>query len=452
MFQRSIIKELQIWANQDSHKPLILRGARQVGKTVAVNIFAGEFDRYVYLDLQKEDDLNIFKQKLPVKQLVQMIALKKNVDLSSGKRLIFIDEIQNSPEATGILRYFYEELPEVYVIAAGSLPELMMDYKQVSFPVGRVEYRYMYPLTFYEFLNAMGENLASDYFNAIPVPQLAHKTLLELFHTFTLVGGMPEIIQKYRERPDIIILKKIYEGIMTTYLNDVAKYARSLTIGALLRHAIESAPLEAGKRIKFQGFGNSDYRSREMSEVLRTLERTMLVKLIYPTTSVQIPAQPDLKKSPRLQFLDTGLLNFRANLQVSFFEYNDLHSFYQGKIAEHIAYQEIIASDSLTDQKPAFWTRETKQSNAEVDYLLPYRNILVPVEIKAGKSGSLRSLHQFMDRVEHPWAIRLYAGEIGVDRVRTTKGKSFYLLNLPYYLSGKLNAYAEWFISENPTI
>jgi hypothetical protein len=263
---------------------------------------------------------------------------------------------------------------------------------------------------------------------------------------------MPEIIQKYRERPDIIILKKIYEGIMTTYLNDVAKYARSLTIGALLRHAIESAPLEAGKRIKFQGFGNSDYRSREMSEVLRTLERAMLVKLIYPTTSVQIPAQPDLKKSPRLQFLDTGLLNFRANLQVSFFEYNDLHSFYQGKIAEHIAYQEIIASDSLTDQKPAFWTRETKQSNAEVDYLLPYRNILVPVEIKAGKSGSLRSLHQFMDRVEHPWAIRLYAGEIGVDRVRTTKGKSFYLLNLPYYLSGKLNAYAEWFISENPTI
>ncbi|MDO9548955.1 MAG: AAA family ATPase [Candidatus Marinimicrobia bacterium] len=452
MFHRSIIEELRNWASQDRHKPLILRGARQVGKTVAVNMFAGEFDRYVYLDLQKEDDLNIFRQKLPIQQLVQMIALKKDVDLSSGKRLIFIDEIQNSPEATGILRYFFEELPKIHIIAAGSLLEIMMEHRRISFPVGRVEYRYMYPLTFMEFLNATDKRLASNYLDTIPVPRLAHEILLQLFHTFTLIGGMPEVIQTFRETPDVVVLKKIYEGLMTTYLNDVAKYARSVMNAGLLRHAIESAPLEAGKRIKFQGFGNSDYRSREMSEVLKTLERAMLLKLIYPTTSVQIPAQPCLKKSPRLQFLDTGLLNYRAGLQVSFFEHDNLHAFYQGKIAEHIVYQEIIASDCLTDQKPVFWTRETKQSNAEVDYLLPYRDVLIPVEIKAGKSGSLRSLHQFMDRVEHPWAIRLYAGEISVDRVRTTKGKFFHLLNLPYYLSGKISSYAEWFVSENSTI
>jgi len=401
-----------------------------VGKTVAVNMFAEEFGRYIYLDLQKEDDLNIFRQQLPVRQLIQMIALKKGVDLSSGKRLIFIDEIQNSPEATGMLRYFYEELPETHVIAAGSLLEIMMERKRVSFPVGRVEYRYMYPLTFREF----------------------HETLLRLFHTFTLIGGMPEIIQKYGEIQNVLTLKPIYEGLITTYLNDVARYARSVTTAGLLRHAIESAPLEAGKRIKFQGFGNSDYRSREMSEVLKTLERAMLLKLLYPTTSVQIPALPNLKKSPRLQFLDTGLLNYRAGLQVSFFEHDNLHSFYKGKIAEHIVYQEIIASDCLTDRKPVFWTRETKQSNAEVDYLLPYRDILIPVEIKAGKSGALRSLHQFMDRAEHPWAIRLYSGEISVDRVKTSKGKFFHLLNLPYYLAGELNAYAEWFVNEKPTI
>ena len=452
MFQRTIIAELRLWANQKKHKPLILCGARQVGKTVAVNMFAEEFGRYIYLDLQKEDDLNVFRQQLPVRQLIQMIALKKGVDLSSGKRLIFIDEIQNSPEATGMLRYFYEELPETHVIAAGSLLEIMMERKRVSFPVGRVEYRYMYPLTFREFLNAMDKQAALNYLNTVPVPQLAQETLLGLFHTFTLIGGMPEVVQKYSEIQNVLALKPIYEGLITTYLNDVARYARSVTTAGLLRHAIESAPLEAGKRIKFQGFGNSDYRSREMSEVLKTLERAMLLKLLYPTTSVQIPALPDLKKSPRLQFLDTGLLNYRAGLQVSFFEHDNLHSFYRGKIAKHIVYQEIIASDCLTDRKPVFWTRKTKQSNAEVDYLLPYRDILIPVEIKAGKSGSLRSLHQFMDRAEHPWAIRLYSDEISVDRVKTSKGKFFHLLNLPYYLAGELNAYAEWFVNEKPSI
>ncbi|HQE96030.1 MAG TPA: AAA family ATPase [Candidatus Marinimicrobia bacterium] len=448
MFSREIVDELKNWAAQPDRKPLVLRGARQVGKTVAVDLFATGFDRYIHLDLQKPEDCDLFRQKLPVRQLVQLIALSKNVDLSSGRRLLFLDEIQNSPEATAMLRYFYEELPDLFVIAAGSLLEIMMEWSQVSFPVGRVEYRYMYPVSFREYLNAIGEVQALKYYNEIPLQPLAHARLLELFHHYTMIGGMPEIVQNYAEQRDVTVLRKIYEGLMATYLDDVAKYARSTTVAAHLRHAIETAPLEAGKRIVFQNFGKSNYKSREMSEALKTLERAMLVKIIYPTTRIQFPAQPDLKRSPRLQFLDTGLVNYRAGLQVEFFKHSDLHAFYNGLIAEHIAYQEIIAADSLSDQKPVFWTRELKQSNAEVDYLLPFQNILIPVEIKSGKSGKLRSLHQFMNAVEHPYAIRLYAGELNLQKTVTVAGKEFWLLNLPYFLAGKLNDYAEWMITE----
>ncbi len=449
MFDRNILKELNIWKNSNNRKPLILRGARQVGKTVAVNIFARNYDNYAYLDLQKKEDLNIFHQNLSIDDLIQMIALKKNINLNEGQCLIFIDEIQNSAEATVILRYFYEQRPDIHIIAAGSLLEIMMEHKQISFPVGRVEYRYLYPVNFAEFLNAIGKDQALNYYQQIPVSKIAHKTLLDIFHKFTQIGGMPEIIQTYSENPDIQNLQRIYESLITTYLNDVVKYAKSKSSIKLLRHGIESSPLEAGKRIKFQGFGNSDYRSREMGEVLRTLERAMLIKLLYPTTNVKLPIQPSMRKSPRLQFLDTGLLNYKAGLQVAFFEYKNLHNIYKGIIAEHIVYQEIISSSMISDIKPAFWTRESKQSNAEVDYLLPFRNLLIPVEIKSGKTGALRSLHQFMDKVNHKYAIRLYAGELKIEHLSTQKNKPFKLLNLPYYLAGKLHEYAAWFVKTN---
>ncbi len=448
MFNRKIIGELRNWASRADRKPLILRGARQVGKTVAVNMFAADFDNYVYLDLQKSENQALFRRNLPIKKILQVIALQQNTDLSIGKCLLFLDEIQDSPEGTAALRYFFEEVPELFVIAAGSLLEIMMEYRRISFPVGRVEYRYLYPIDFTEYLQATGGSVTLQYFNEIPLQSLAHNKILELFHQYTMIGGMPEIVGQFAESHDVMKLRNLYEGLFTTYMNDVSKYALSAATATHLRHAIESAPLEAGKRIVYQGFGGSSYRSREMSESLKTLERAMLVKLIFPTSGTQIPVLPNLKKSPRLQFIDTGLVNYRAGLMPFYYENSDLHAFYKGLIAEHIVYQEIIASDSLSDQKPVFWTRERKQSNAEIDCLLQYRDLLIPVEIKSGKSGTLRSLHQFMDAVDHHYAIRLYAGNIELQKAVTPGGKSFWLLNLPYYLAGKLNDYAAWLIAE----
>lgn len=445
-FNRKIISHLKRWADSKDRKPLILRGARQVGKTTAVNIFSKQFDQYVYLDLEKSEEADLFRRKLRVKELLQSIFLFKNVTPKKGKLLLFIDEIQNSLEAVSVLRYFYEEMPDLYVISAGSLFEIMLDKKQISFPVGRVQFFFIYPLIFEEYLEAIGEYNALELLNSIPFPKFAYQTLFKLFHNYTLIGGMPEIIAKYRITEDIHELNSVYQSLLTAYIDDASKYARNETMRNIIKHCIENAPYEAGKRISFAGFGNSNYRSREAGEALKILERAMLLYLFYPTTKTEIPIIQNKKKSPRLQFFDTGILNFVSGLQQYFFNFDNLHAFYKGLLAEHIVGQELIASDFLISRKPAFWVREKKQSSAEVDFIFQFDRFVIPIEIKSGKSGTLRSLHQFINRCDHSLAIRLYSGPLQIENTKTPEGKSYHLLNLPYFLAGRLKDYIGWFI------
>ena len=448
MFYRKIIDELKQWASKKDRKPLILRGARQVGKTTAIDIFSKEFDQYIYLNLEKKEDAEIFNNDLPLKDLIQAIYLSKNISPSEGKTLLFIDEIQNSPQAVKMMRYFYESAGNIHVAAAGSLLETVIGRNQISFPVGRVQYMFMYPLTFEEFLAAIKAEQALSLYNTVPCPKFAFTQLLRHFHKYCFVGGMPEIIKNYMKDENIHSLTPIYQGLLTSYLDDVSKYARNATLNQVIRHAIETAPFEAGKRIKFHGFGRSNYRSREMGEALRTLERAMLIYLLYPSTSTTPPIIPDLRKSPRLQFLDTGLINYFVNLQSYFYKTSDLHSFYQGILAEHIVGHELLAINMDRPGKTSFWIREKKQSNAEVDFIIPYKEYIIPVEVKSGKTGTLRSLHQFIDRSNHSYAIRLYAGPLEKSHTQTPKGKPYTLLNLPYFLAGKIYDYIECLIDQ----
>ncbi len=443
MFNRDILLRFEAWADSLNRKPLILRGARQVGKTVAVNLFGKRFDRYVSLNLEDPGEGEIFGRGLSINDIFQAILLKKRTPAGEGRTLLFLDEIQNKPEAVESLRYFFEQLPDVYVIAAGSLLEVMLAEKQITFPVGRVEHTFMYPLSFHEFLSALNEQPALEAFETVPFPEFALNTLLELFRRYTLFGGMPEIMARYIETGDLTTVNPIYDSLLTSYLDDVAKYARNPTMTAVLRHCIESAPFEAGRRITFAGFGKSNYRSREVGEAFRILERAQLIYLLHPSPSVEIPIVPDFKKSPRLQFLDTGLLNYFVGLQEQYFKYDDLHSIYQGKIVEHIVGQELICAEANTRKKQCFWIREKNQSNAEVDFLLQHRENVIPVETKAGKAGRLKSLHQFMDRCPHKYAVRLYNGPVHLQEAQTPVGKSFLLLNLPYFLASKIHEYCD---------
>ena len=443
MFKRTILRQLQAWKDRPDRKPLILRGARQVGKTTAVELFAEAYDHFIPLNLEKPEEARLFSRDLSARDLMQAIRFHKGLPSIDGRALLFLDEIQNCPEAVHALRYFHEELPEIHVIAAGSLLEVALTQKQIGVPVGRVEHAFMVPLCFREFLEATGEKQALEALSTVPPPPHAFPKLLDLFHRYALVGGMPEIVARYAGNRDAAALEPLYRSLWTSFLDDIPKYARNETMKRVIRHCLESAPLEAGERVKFAGFGRSNYRSREAGESLRTLEQAMLLHLIYPTTSTEIPLAPDRRKSPKLMFLDVGLVNFSAGLQGHYFEHRDLHAFYRGKIAEMVVGQEIIASDPGY-HKPVFWVREKAQAPAEVDFVIQHAGLAVPVEVKAGAKGTLRSLHQFLNRCPHGYAVRLYAGPLELVRTKTPEGKAFSLLSLPYCLAGELRSYIGW--------
>ncbi|MCF8243790.1 MAG: AAA family ATPase [Saprospiraceae bacterium] len=443
-FKRSILTELKQWAERSNRKPLIMRGARQVGKTTAVKLFSQEFDHFIPLNLELPGDREMFTRFDRLEDIVAALLFRHDVPRHGKRVLLFIDEIQNEPMAVAQLRYFYEHFPDLYVIAAGSLLETLLESKN-TFPVGRVEYMVLRPVSFREFLQAIGEEAAAGMLGQVPLPAYAQPKLMQLFHQYALIGGMPEVVEQFSENRDLTALKPIYTTLLTAYQDDVQKYEKDGVRAQVIQHCIRHLLLEAGGRIKFEGFGNAGYGSREVGEALRTLEKAMLLHLVYPTVEAQLPGLPDHRKMPYLQALDTGLVNFFSGIQESLIGTKDLHEAYRGRIIHHWVGQQLLANMNSPLDSLRFWVREKKQSSAEVDFLFPFRQILVPVEVKAGATGKLRSLHQFMEICDHPFAIRLYAGELLLQQATTPSGKTFHLLNLPYFLGENLGEYMAWF-------
>ncbi|MCD4747030.1 MAG: AAA family ATPase [Bacteroidales bacterium] len=447
MFKRTILKHLTRWKASSNRKPLILRGARQVGKTTLIKQFAQTYKQYIFLDLEKTDDRNFFEKSDDVKKIVDSLFLSKNISSNVKDTLLFIDEIQESPKAIHLLRYFYEDIPNLHVISAGSLLEFAMR-KVPSFPVGRVEYLYLYPLNFLEYLEAIEHFAAMEQINQIPVKPFAHKVLLDLFNRYTIIGGMPEVVKIFTENNSSLIeLPIVYESIWGTYQNDVEKYATNETERKVIKHIMATAQFYIDQRIKFQNFGNSNYRSREVGEALKSLDDAKIIQLIYPTTNVEIPIQPDLKKSPKLQFLDTGLVNHVLGIQSQMIGLEDLSSAYKGAIIPHLITQELISLNTISSKKPHFWVREKKQSSSEVDLVIQYEDKVIPIEIKSGSTGSLKSLHQFVQKANHPYAIRVYEGEFKIEKATTPDGVPYLLMNMPYYLGTKIPEYIDYFIN-----
>lgn len=452
MFKRKLLLELEKWRQNIPRKPLVIRGARQVGKTTLVNQFAAQYEQYIYLNLELSEDKEPFENFTSIENLLNTLFFLKNKTLAKkSTTLIFIDEIQEVPKALNILRYFYELAPEISVIAAGSMLETLFD-KNISFPIGRVEYKVIRPVSFPEFLSAIGENAALEQLTQVPVAAFAQSKLLSLFHTYALIGGMPEIVQHYATHKDLVALGPIYDSLISGYMEDVEKYAKSNAQILHIRHCIQNSFAQAGKRIKFEGFGNSAYKSREMGESLRTLEKALLMQLVYPCTSASLPMVPDIKKSPRLQILDTGLLNYFVGIQKEIIGTDDLNSIYQGTLIEHLIGQELLAFQYNALSALHFWVREKKESTAEVDYLFQYDGLIIPIEVKSGKEGTLKSLHSYMDIAPHNFAIRFYAGALNISDAITQNGKQYKILNLPYYLGSQIEKYFDWFVLQTKKV
>ncbi len=448
-FNRDALGVLSAWRAGASRKPLVVRGARQVGKSSLVRWFAQGYRRYAELNLEKHPHVDLFRRGLSVEELVQAIQLERAVPPGAEPLLIFIDEIQEAPEAVAMLRYFHEERPDVHVVAAGSLLEIGMDAAAISFPVGRVQYLYLRPLSFREFLGAMKESAAQEALASTPVPAFAHGRLLTLFHQYAMVGGMPEAVAAYaRSGGDLTVVNQVYADLFATFRDDIQKYGRNETLRWALLHGLDSAPFEAGARIAFNGFGGSAFRSREMGEALRTLERAMLLELVYPTVQGRPPLLPDVKKSPRLQFLDIGLVNHRAGIQRQLIGMRDLTDIHRGRLIEQVVGQELKTVEARTDAPLCFWVRDKAQAQAEVDFLLQTVDGVVPVETKSGAAGKLRSLHEFVKRYRPARAVRLYAGTYSRHPIMAAD-VACELVNIPYYAAADIPRYLETIRGEN---
>jgi len=432
MFYRRILFSLQEWAESLHRKPLVLRGARQVGKTTIVEEFAKEFDTFLHLNLEQKADKKVFEANDSPEDVLTAIYLLKNKERKQGRTLLFIDEIQTTPKAVALLRYFYEKIPELFVIAAGSLLETLID-KHLSFPVGRVEYLAVRPCSFSEFLGAIGEEQIKNKLLSVELPAAIHERVMKLFNEFVLVGGMPEVVAQYAEKRDIVSLRKVYDTLLTGYRDDIEKYAGNKTEANVLLHILKNGWRYAGQRIKFECFGESNYKSREVGEAFRTLEKAMVLELAYPTVATHLPMSPDLKKSPKLLWLDTGMVNYVAKNQVELFGTQDISEHWKGKVAEHIVGQELLSTNESVAAQRNFWVREARNSQAELDFVIQTDTQLLPVEVKSGYNSKIKSMHLFMEQAKGNLAIRFWNNPYTSDIVKLPSGKTYTLLNIPFY-------------------
>jgi predicted AAA+ superfamily ATPase len=450
MFKRTLFIELTQWRSEFTRKPLVLRGARQVGKTTIVHELGKQFKQYIYLNLERQKDAAFFQEEEDIEELVPKLLLEKRMQLNHlSDTLLFIDEIQEIPRVLNQLRYFAEVFPELAVIAAGSMLESLMG-KNLIFPVGRVEFMVLRPFSFEEYLTAMDESQLLEAYQTTPIPTYAIPVLKRAFHTYCILGGMPEVIAHYQKHRDFTALKKTYDHLIGSYLHDAEKYARSEQQLHLFRFVIKQSLYLAGERITYQGFGNSNHPSKAVGEALRALEKTHLLHIMHPIVSTKLPLEQDSRKAPRLQFLDTGLMNYYCGIQKDIIGSSDLCTIHQGKMIEHLVGQELLSFQHLSLSSLYFWVRQKKQSDAEVDFVYPYKGKLIPIEVKSGSTGSLRSLHTYMDQTDLHFAIRFYAGSIRIEQVKTLSGKAFHLVSLPYFLAGRIEHYIDWVVSTLP--
>lgn len=437
MFERNVEKELERWANDKYRKPLVLRGARQVGKTTVVNRLGSKFENYLSVNLEKSDVKRLFESTDNVKELLPLLFLYCNVKKNKGRVLLFIDEIQNSPHTVSLLRYFYEELPEIHIIAAGSLLETMLD-RHISLPVGRVQYMALHPCSFVEFLNAIGETRFIEPIRNADLSDIFHDTLNELFNRYALIGGMPEAIARYAAERDFTVLDDVYNSLLNAYKNDVEKYAINNTQASVIRYILDEGWTFSGETITLGSFGGSPYKARETGEAFRMLEKAMLLELVYPLTSAMMPMISNRKKAPKLFWFDAGLVNYAANIRKEYVVSSDLIDTWRGKASEQIAAQELKALSTDVGVKRNFWIRAKRGSIAEVDLVYAFDGQIIPIEVKSGHNARLKSLHQFMDETTHDIAVRIWTGKYSIDEVKTQNNKIFRLINLPFYMISAL--------------
>ncbi|MFH1153541.1 MAG: AAA family ATPase [Pseudomonadota bacterium] len=407
--KRTSQQEILAWKDSPRRKPLIIRGARQVGKTWLVeNGLAGQFENFVKIDLEKRRDLHShFAGSLEPQLIIGYLELTAG-RIIPGKTLLFFDEIQACPRAITALRYFYEQMPELHVVAAGSLLEFA--FGDISIPVGRVQYLHMHPMTFYEYLLAMGKERMAELILIPPdkVDTTVQKMMLAELKNYFFIGGMPECIKTYRDTGSMLASFHVQSEILDTYRDDFSKYMPSIDptyLDAVFLNVAKSI----GEQLKYTRLneGHSGQTNRKAFDLLVKARVINKIPACDPS-GLPLGATANPKKF-KASLLDIGLFQRLCQIPVELeLKQENLLAMYRGKLAEQFVAQELQAWHS---SELFYWARDARSSNAEVDYLVVREGQIYPVEVKSGTGGSLRSLHLMLDIYQNcPKGIVLYSG------------------------------------------
>ena len=447
--KRATEKELVAWKDRADRKPLIVRGARQVGKTYLVEAFGeGHFPSLLTVNLEQKEDLHSLFNRMEAPRIVQELSLYFNQPIEPGRTLLFFDEIQACPKAIACLRYFHEETPDLHVIAAGSLLDFALREFRHSMPVGRIEYLHLYPMSFQEFLTAMGEDAVAGHLEAYRVGDelgdSTHGKLRELLRTYFFVGGMPSAVAAYAERRDLLEVQRALASIATTLQDDFAKYGTRAQ-QRNMRHVLSYVPRNIGRKVRYVNISR-EVRSADLRVALELLELSRIVTLVRHTSGNGIPLGAEASESHfKPLLMDIGLCNNLCGLSLP--DASELLTVQEGGLAEQFVGQELRASGPAFQEHPLFyWHREEKNANAEVDYLRALEDQIVPVEVRAGSSGSLKSLQVFLAEKKRGFAARLNMDKPSIGTFTAaiggkhgTRDLTYTLLSLPLYLAGQLD-------------
>lgn len=448
---RKQLKYLEKWLKKPNRKPLIIRGARQVGKSTLVKLFAEQQGfPLAQVNLERYTDFQAaFTSNDPV-ELINRIESLSGMPVIQENTLLFFDEIQAAPAAIPALRYFYEEMNQIPLLAAGSLLEFVLADHNFSMPVGRIEYLHMGPMTFVEFLEALNETKLADIIKTWrlgkEINPVAHRRLLALLRTYFFVGGLPEAVDVFAKTGKFREVSEVHNSVIETYREDFPKYGGSRDLSRMLS-VFNFAARNVGKKVKYSNI-IKDEQSATLKKDIELLCMARVISKVIHSHCSGLPLQADLEeKIYKLIFLDVGLMNALCGLGWNTLtELNDVRLVNEGAIAEQFIGQHLqdLLSDS-PNRALTYWLREGKSANAEVDFVIPIENRIVPIEVKAGASGRLKSLHQFIGEKNLDLAVRFDVNPPSVQMVEALIHKagqasqvSYQLVSLPLYLVSRL--------------
>lgn len=458
--RRFALEYLKNWKSKSSRKPLVIRGARQVGKTYLVRLFAKKyFDQMVEINFERDPEMaSLFISKDP-RKIVQLLELQYNISIQPGAALLFLDEIQAAPEVLVSLRYFYEELPELHVIAAGSLLEFTLKEPAFSMPVGRIEYMHLGPMQLEEFLLAAGKDKLVTFMNDFSlgdtIPKPLHRQCMDLLRIFLVTGGMPQAVAAYLNTNSWQECESIKHSLLATFQDDFNKY------GNMVRHQrlqllFKKIPLLAGSKFKYVNVDRNE-RSGDLAKALNLLFHARIAYPVYHSSCSGIPLGATIHpKKFKVLFLDTGLMSTATGLNLLDYEKaEDIMKVNAGAICEQYIGQHLLFSQQpYCEPEVYYWIREKKNSSAEVDYVISEGTLIVPVEVKAGKSGTLKSLHLFLSEKHRSFGIRFNSDMPSILESQTAlAGRPnipYRLLSLPLYMAGQVRRLTRLSIRDNP--